>query len=141
MNRVSTIERFISPTTPLEDDLVDEHQGEGDYRAFGITRKTFGSETMLDLVLKTGDHQTFAYTHLYRMAFNPSEGISLYFTDHVIELLGQRLKELYRYFRSHRVTFVCEADSPTVQSCTDAEAVISSILIRPIDPRIEADSQ
>lgn len=140
MTRVSALDRFIAPTPsePAAVEDADEYTGDGDYRPFGFTRRAIGGETMLELVLRNGDSESFAYTHLYRTSFNPSEGISLYFTDHVAEIFGERLKELYRHLRSHRVTFICEADAPTYKTVSfQSEPVIRSIVIRRIDPRLE----
>ncbi len=86
-------------------------------------------ETMHDLVFRTGIHESLSYAHLYRVIFDPSEGITLHFTDHIVMIKGYHLRDLYRNIKNHRATYVCEADNSTVQLESSSEPIVKAIVI------------
>ena len=98
---------------PTVDDEHDVYQEDGTYRAFGITRKAWGGEPMIDFITRDGNHQTLSYSHLYRMTFDPSKSITIEFTNHRVTIEGMQVHDLHRYLSVHRVLFVCEADDAT----------------------------
>ncbi len=102
---------------------------ESEYRAFGVSRKAWGGEPMIDLILRDGNRHSLPYARLDEMQFNPSKGIVLRFSDYVVTLQGQRLGEGYQQLLAHRVVFVAEAGR-AAQLALDAQApVVTTLLI------------
>lgn len=125
----SILDRMGLAREANEDELVDEFDGESEYRAFAASRNPRRVETMLDLVFRSGAHESLSYAHLYQISFDPSNGLLLNFTDHLVTIQGHRLLDLYRYLKNHRVTYICEADLPTAKLVGESEAVVNEISI------------
>ncbi len=113
--------------------LPQEPEGEawpddGVYRAFGISRKAWGGEPMIDFISSDGNHQCFSYSHIYRIAFDPSDSIKICFTDHQVTIRGEQLHDLYRYLLMHRVVFVADADAATQGLIDSNEALVTELV-------------
>lgn len=107
-----------------------DQYNEGDpYRAIGVSRKAWGGEPMINFIHRTGDHQALAYNHLYRVRFDPSEGITLDFTNHTIAITGRNLSDAYQKLAMQRVIFVAEADAATQRLIEDADPVVTQLLV------------
>ena len=101
-----------------------------DYRAYALDRQARPSNAMLDFWLSNGNQKAIAYTHLYDVDFDPSTGLVLTFSEHVVVVAGRNLDELYRGLKRHRVIYLWEADPPTVKLSTMGEPVITQISIQ-----------
>lgn len=129
----SILERAgLAPETSSPD--ADCFSEDGQYRAIGISRKAWGGEPMINFIARTGDHQAIAYNHLYRIQFDPSNGITLDFTNHNIVIQGRNLAEAYQKLVMQRVIFVVEADDATRRLVADGDPVVTSLQILEADP-------
>lgn len=108
---------------------VDVYRESDDYRAFGFNRKSVNSDPMINLVDSRGVQEALAYGHLYRLRFDPSEGITLEFTEHVVTIRGRGLREGYQRLAMQRVVFIAEADRATAVLVPEKEPVITSLII------------
>lgn len=125
---LTLLERFGMARDGHLDAEQDEYTPDGEYRAFGVLRQNIGAAATIDFISRQGNHQSFAYTHLYQTTFDPSNAIELYFTEHTVAIRGHRLHELYRRLLTHRVTFVCEADSASAQLQRDQPVVVACVI-------------
>lgn len=115
---------------------ADVYDAEGPYQAFGISRRAFGGEPLIDFVSRSGNHHALTYSHLYDITFDPSSGIELQFTDHVVSLKGRCLKEGYGQLLRQRVVWLSEAPATAERSAVPGEAVITEITIKPKHERL-----
>ena len=112
------------------DDDYDAFTPGIDYRAYGASRKAWGSEPMIDFISFDGNRNSFAYSHLYRVAMNPSDAVVIEFTSHTVTITGSKLHDLYLELLRNRVTFVWEADRPTEKlQSSNQESLITKIRI------------
>ena len=111
------------------DDELDVYADNEDYRAFGYSRKPVSSDPMINFIDSTGNQTAFAYGHLYQTRFDPSDGITIEFTEHLVSIRGRRLGEAFAKLVSQRVVFVAEADRPTAVLIPDNEPVVTTLLI------------
>lgn len=119
-------------TTTNEDDDPDAFE---DCGTFGLLRGTKERAIMLNLKLKTGDEDAFAYALLERVTFQRSIGIGLRFPGIQVMLSGRHLHKpvgtgvsLLEALHRHRVPWISELDE--VRSWTHADEV-------PIITRVE----
>ncbi len=63
------------------------------------------------------------------MKFNPSIGITIEFSDHIVSIRGRGLADGYQKLAMQRVIFIAEADRATAGLAPDKEAVITSLSI------------
>lgn len=122
----SVVERLGMASEEPQDDAYDPR---AEYRAFGIARKAWGGEAMIDFVAASGDRQAFPYAHLCHVAFEPSTGLLLSFTEHKVVIQGRLLHSLYARLLAQRVTFVCEADPPTAKLQPPDQAIVTKLVI------------
>ncbi|GAB5405700.1 MAG: hypothetical protein Aurels2KO_39310 [Aureliella sp.] len=117
----------------LDDDELFDEEG---YVAFVKSRQASLRAEMLDLVFKNGKRRSFAYSHLYEVEFEPSDGIiRLSFSEHVVEIKGSTMLEGYRRLLLHRIVQITEADEPTWLLCReDQQPCIVQINIVPRIP-------
>lgn len=111
------------------DETPDDIYSSDEYRAFGYIRKPIADEPMIRFITAQGIQSAFPYSHLYQLDYDPSIGITAYFTEHTIELKGRALREGYERLTSHRVIFVAEADRPTAALLTDGSPVVTVLRI------------
>ncbi len=107
----------------------DQYSPDAPYRAFGISRKAWGGEPMLDFIKRDGNHEALAYSDIRRIRFNPSKGILILAIDCCVLLRGRCLEEGYQKLVSQRVVFITEADHSTAKLQPEGEPVIISIQI------------
>lgn len=102
---------------------------ESEYRAFGVSRRAWGGEPMIDFIRRDGNRHSLPYARLDEIQFNPSKGIALRFSDYLVTLQGQRLAEGYQQLLAHRVVFVAEAGRADEMALADQEPVVTKLLI------------
>lgn len=100
-----------------------------EYEAYNIERQPRSCFALLDFCLSNGDHQAIAYNHLYDITFNRSEGLVLTFSEHVVQIKGRRLEDLYRQLKRHRVIWVWEAGPQEDKLANAKDSVITKITI------------
>lgn len=100
------------------------------YVAYRIDPQVRPANAMIDLWFKNGNQQAIAYTHLYEVTFNPSKGMRLTFSEHVVTIQGYRLDELYRYLKRQRIVFIWEA-SPPEKLLTQSQPCVTAIVVKP----------
>ncbi|EMB15079.1 hypothetical protein [Rhodopirellula europaea] len=124
----SLLDRFglsNGPQLPEVDSYVEQSK----YLAFGISRKAWGGEPMINFISCRGDHHAISYSHLYGVKFNPSLGITIEFSDHVVLVRGRGLASSYEKLVMQRVVFIVEADRSTAALIPDDEPVVTELLI------------
>lgn len=129
MSEPTSILDRLHPSAQNTLDEIDVYSEGDDYRAFGFSRKPISSDPMINFIDRRGVHEAIAYGHLYRIQFDPSEGITLEFTDHIVTIRGRRLHEGHRKLVMQRVVFVCEADQPTAALVGQNEPAITKLEI------------
>lgn len=100
-------------STPSEDDP----DACDDCGAFGYLRGVRDRALMLDIRLKTGNREAFSLAMLDRIAFDPSEGITLHFAGTTVKLFGRNFARrqangvvLLEGLHRHRVPWIVESD-------------------------------
>ncbi|MCD0458134.1 hypothetical protein [Roseiconus lacunae] len=137
-DHVSILERLNPSFSDSAEDLDTHDEGQG-YRAFGFNRRSINAEPMIDFITSQGVHEPLAYSHLYRIHFDPSDGIMIEFTDHVVTIQGRALREGFQKLFFHRVVFVAEADRPTAAIVPESDPVVTSLTI--VSKRALANSE
>lgn len=122
---MNIVDRISSNTSP-EIDVYDE---EGPYQAFGVSRRAFGGESLIDFITRDGNHHALTYSHLYDITFNPSTGIEISFSDHVVTLKGRCLKQGYEQLLRQRIVWISEAIESQGRLLGDGQPVVSEIRI------------
>jgi hypothetical protein len=107
-----------------------------DWGSFGMLRGSKERALMLDLRMKNGQREAFAYALLERVSYDPSEGLTLRFLGTVVKLVGRHLTQptnqgvhLVEALHRHRVVWIAELDE--VQNWVSARdvAIITEIVI------------
>lgn len=90
-----------------------------------------GTNPQLTLVLRkaNGNCHAFSYAHLYSIEYDPSDGITLTFSQHQVRLCGRHLDDLFRYLCHHRVQRVNETEESFLESPDEQQPVVSRIAI------------
>ncbi|MCA9178420.1 MAG: hypothetical protein KDB14_28360 [Planctomycetales bacterium] len=114
---------------------VDVYREGSPYQPFGISRRAWGGEPFVDFISKTGDHHAIAYTHLYDIAFNPSAGIVLQFSDHFVRIAGIGLADVYAQLLRQRVVFICEADHAAASIAEQGQTTVTRLSIEARAPQ------
>lgn len=120
--------RIGSAVEPAEADACD------DLGAFGWLRGIRDRAIMLELRRKDGSIVAIGYGWLERVAFDPSEGITILAAGQKIRIRGRNLNaevrpsvRLFEGIVRHRVPWVREADRSTGLQAGDRETVVNSI--------------
>jgi hypothetical protein len=114
-----------------EDDLFEGEE----YMAFLLCRGSARRAETLNLAYKNGVQEGLAFSHLYRIRFDPSRGIEIEFSDHEVIITGIRLLDGYRRILSHRVLQVTEADQPTATLLMPTDKpIVTEIKVRRREP-------
>lgn len=103
---------------PFENGFAPESDAADDFGAFGWLRGIRERAVMLELRRKDGNILAVGYGFLDKVAFDPSEGITLSVAGQKIRLKGRNLNaevrptiRLFEGIARHRVPWVSEADS------------------------------
>jgi len=132
-DRLSLAQKFnLHSRETVDVDLVDDEVEDDEYRAFAVSPQANQRAEMIDIVSRDGKRQAFAYSHLYRVLFDPETGIELRFSEHHVFLQGLRLLSGYKRLQRQRVERVVEADSVTAKLYGREGTVITGVEIVPI---------
>lgn len=63
---------------------------------------------MLDLVLATGEIESFAYAYLTRVSFDPSGTLTLHFGEDKVVIEGRNLRDIRQKVRLHKADEIAE---------------------------------
>jgi hypothetical protein len=107
-----------------------------DYRAFVVSPQPMHREEMLNLLLKSGTHRSFSYSHLYSALFDPEIGIAILFSDHIVNIRGLRLLKGYHRILDRRLVQAAEADAPSSRLIKPPDPCVSSITIHLATPEM-----
>ncbi len=106
----------------------------GPYRAF-VGAGYYGEViAMVQFHQKTGERFAKPYHWLGHAALDPSDGITLVFTDAEVELRGRNLAPLFAALCDYGVRLVQEADAPTALLVPEFEPLVERIDCRPARP-------
>lgn len=119
---------FLDRLSPRGDSGDADVYSSSHYLAFGVSRRAWGGEPMIDFVFRDGNHHGMSYAHLDDILFNPSRGIVLRFGEYLVTIAGQRLETGYEKLLAHRVVFVAEADHATQLTCEDLTPIVTSVI-------------
>ena len=133
-------DRIRSRHTPVSSQSLPEEDPDAcdDWGHFGVLR---GKERalMLDLRLKTGTREAFAYALLERVSFDPSDGVTLRFLGTVVKLTGRNLARpaatgvvLLEALHRHRVSWVAELDEVQSWATVGDQPVVTGIVIESV---------
>ena len=100
------------------------------YVAYRIDPQERPANAMLDLWFHNGNQRAIAYMHLYAIEFEPSQGMRLTFSEHLVTIRGYRLNELYRYLKRQRIAFIWEA-TPPEKLLAQSQPCITAIVVKP----------
>lgn len=103
---------------------------EDEYKAFGISRKAWGGEPMIDFISRCGNHRGLPYSQIDDIEFDPSIGIVIRYFNHQVTLRGTALFEGYQKLLMHRVVFVSEAGHAVEKLASGHDAVILELKIQ-----------
>jgi hypothetical protein len=111
----------------------DENEVE-DLGTFGFLRGSRERATMLELRKKDGNILAVGYGWLEKIAFDPSEGITLYHAGQKILIKGRNLNvesvpkvKLFEGIARHRIPWIREAPRLDGLSASSVETVVDSI--------------
>ncbi len=100
------------------------------YQAYAVVKEKQDREIMLDIGLKTGDAEAFAYSYLMNLKFIRSKGLTLTFTKAQVFITGRNLEQLYAFLLRHRVTWVQEGNEAESMEVAENSPFIESIEIK-----------
>ncbi|KAA0214967.1 MAG: hypothetical protein EDM82_08470 [Cyanobacteria bacterium CYA] len=136
MSDSAVLQRYV---TGRESRLAvsDEH-GDGDacddLGPFGWLRGIRERAVMLELRRKDGSMLAIGYGWIERVAFDPSEGITLSIGGQKVRIKGRNLNaelrpsvSLFEGITRHRVPWIREADRSTALTAGDNDTVIDAI--------------
>lgn len=136
--RQSLAQKFnLHPVARDTQDLVDEDEleleEETEYTAFAVNKQANQRAEMLDIVFKDGSRRAFSYSHLYRIEYDPQDGIELHFSEHTVHVQGIRLLKGYRRLLTYRVIKIEQADGPTTKLLRDDGVVVTELEISKVE--------
>ena len=99
------------------------------YQAYAVVEEKQGREIMLDIGLKTGDAEAFAYSYLMSLKFI-RKGIVLTFTNAKVSITGRNLGQLYVFLLRHRVTWLQVGNQAESMEVAEDSPFIESIEIQ-----------
>lgn len=104
-NTIDVLDKYFKrPKPDVEDEDTDS------YKAYGILRVGGRLALSLDVRRYNGDRLGLEYAYLMKVRFNPSEGITLYFTSATVTLAGWNLHPVYDGLLRHAVLYVQEGN-------------------------------
>ena len=111
--------------------LIKDEDGEDTPVAFGRV----GAKPALSVrfCLRTGDSDSYAYSHLYSVHAEGKGRLLLTFTGHTVTIEGRNLHRLHDYLDAHRATKVRESDTHRSEFEGDGSEVVERIVIEKAD--------
>ncbi len=124
----------------MSDNLISQYLGEETknqpqqkptgYQAYAVAGEKQGREIMLDVGLKTGDAEAFAYSYLMSVRFIRSKGLVLTFTNAKVSITGRNLEQLYAFLLRHRVSWLQVGNQAESMEVAEDSPFIESIEIK-----------
>ena len=123
--------RRVPPAAPnAEAGLFD------DLGSFGWLRNEHDRAIMLEIRHSDGLIRAYSYSWLESAEFNPSEGITLYFSGKTVKLVGRNLNaecrpgiRLFEGISRHRVLWIQVVDESKSMDTPEDEVIIDEALI------------
>jgi len=119
---------------PFENGLAPETDAADDFGAFGWLRGIRERAVMLELRRKDGNILAVGYGFLDKVAFDPSEGITLSVAGQKIRLKGRNLNaevrptiRLFEGIARHRIPWIREADHHEGLTAADGAPVVDGM--------------
>jgi hypothetical protein len=116
-----------------DDPQPGEPEAADDFVAFGWLRGIRERAVMLELRHRDGSSTAFGYTWLEKAAFDPSEGITLYFAGKKVRIIGRNLNgeisplaRLYHGILRQRVPWIQQADLSATITASDKNCLIET---------------
>lgn len=120
----------------VEAQTEDSPEEFDDLGAFGFLRGVRDKALSLEFRHKDGKITAHSYAWLESAEFDPSEGITLNFSGKIVKLSGRNLNAetrpnvcLFAGILRHRVSWVQEADGPTVMQASETAVFIEEVKI------------
>jgi hypothetical protein len=118
--------------------LSDEPEGLAedidDLGAFGFLRGLHERSVMVSLRKKSGDIHALGYGFIDRIAFDPSEGITIFCGSRSVRIKGKNLNKevrpnvsLFVGLTQHRIPWIAEADQTAVLHAARDAVVVEAI--------------
>lgn len=131
------LEKYAVPKA-VETETPDEQVGiPDDLGAFGFLRGVHDRALMLEVRFKNGKKRGLGYAWLHDLEFDPSEGITLHFGGKQVKITGQNLNaevrpnvRLFAAILRHRVSWIQEADGPTMMESSKSATIIERIELK-----------
>jgi hypothetical protein len=131
------LEKYNSPK-PSDAETPEEQAGiPDDLGAFGYLRGMHDRALTLALRFKDGKRRGLGYAWLHDAEFDPSEGITLHFGGKQVKITGRNLNaeirpnvRLFDAILRHRVSWIQEADGPTMMEASKGATVIEGIEVK-----------
>lgn len=122
--RPRAVEKFLAQVARPE----ETHEELDD--AFQEARARSREALMLDLVLKDGTIDSFDYTSLRRVIYQPNEGVlKLRFGRDEVQVRGRNMKRLRELITEHRRRFIKEGTQAQMDLASDDAEQIDAIEI------------
>lgn len=96
----------------------------GSSEAYSVLSADRAQKTMCEFRLKTGNAVALAYSYLVKAEFNPSLGIELDFSAHVVKLTGRNLAPVFAGIVAQRVAVVTEVDELQAEAVLGKDATL-----------------
>lgn len=137
------------PVAPPAGEKTEEDTGEESCAAFGFLRGLHDRGLMIEFRFREGDTESFPYSWLGPVRFNPSAGLLLRFTGDVVTLVlirGSNLDSpvdpgavtlVERGIQRHRVTFVREMEEAECRAVGEAGPTIDRIEVAEFETQAE----
>jgi hypothetical protein len=131
MNGSSALKKYLAGNGHGSDEISEVEESEGS--AFGRLRGPRDRAIMLELRRKTGDIKAVSYSAVFRVDFNPSEGITIFHGREKILIRGRNLNtesgtySLFEGITRHRIPWLQEANQSTAIQVDRKAVVIESI--------------
>jgi hypothetical protein len=133
MNGSKVLEKFTERVA-LSDEPAGLVEEIDDLGAFGVLRGLHERSQMISLRRKSGEIMSVCYSYIDRMAFDPSEGVTLFCGTRHIIIRGKNLNKeirpnvsLYFGLTRWRVPWVAEADQSGILQPDKNAVVVESI--------------
>ncbi|MBK8915560.1 MAG: hypothetical protein IPM64_13355 [Phycisphaerales bacterium] len=136
MSDSAVLQRYVTGRDSRLGMAVEQSETDAcdDLGAFGWLRGIRDRAVMLELRRKDGSIVAIGYGWLERVAFDPSEGITLSAAGQKIRIRGRNLNaevrpsvRLFQGIARHRVPWVSEADRSVGLQAGDRDTVVDSI--------------
>lgn len=130
------LDRYITRNPKMRGDARHEPEAEplDDHGSFGWLRGIRDRATMLELRKANGNILAVGYGWLEKAAFDPSDGITLFFTGQKVRIKGRNLnaeaRPLVRLFEGvtrHRVPWIGEVSELDALETSPTSCVVDSI--------------